>query len=210
MMKTKKTNLKTDSRISGVAVRPGRRRSSLSHTSILTAALKLLRQKAYRSVTIEGIAAEAGVGKQTIYRWWSSKAAVILEAFARYTADRITMPDTGSVQGDLEVFLVQAFEMLTRESAQIMRSLMSEALLDAEFAVAMREIFIASRRRALREILMRGIARREISPNVDIELAMDLVYGPMWYRLLNNHAPLDKAFARQLSKMICTFLKRPS
>jgi hypothetical protein len=100
--------------------------------------------------------------------------------------------------------------MLARESAQIVRSLMSEALLDAEFAVVMREILIASRRRALREILMRGIARREIPSDVDIELAMDLAYGPVWYRLLNNHAPLDKAFARQLSKMICAFLKRPA
>ena len=209
-MKTKKTNLKTDSKSPGAAVRPGRPRSSLSHTAILTAALKLLRQKGYRSVTIEGIAAEAGVGKQTIYRWWPSKAAVILEAFGRHTSSRITMPDRGNVKGDLEAFLVQAFEMLARESGQMVRSLMSEALLDAKFAVSMREIFIASRRHALREILMRGIKRGEIPSDVDIELVIDLIYGPRWYRLLNNHAPLDKAFARQLSQMITASLRQPA
>ena len=150
------------------------------------------------------------MGKQTIYRWWPSKAAVVLEAFAQRTADRITMPDTGSVQGDLEVFLGQAFEMLTRESGQMVRSLMSEALLDVEFSVSMREIFIASRRRALRDILIRGIKRGEIPSDVDIELVIDLVYGPMWYRLLNNHAPLDKAFARRLSQMIAASLRRPA
>jgi AcrR family transcriptional regulator len=208
-MKSKKTHLKTDEKSPGADLRPGRPRSPSSHTAILTAALKLLRKKGYRSVTIEGIAAEAGVGKQTIYRWWPSKAAVVLEAFARRTADRVTMPDTGSVQGDLEVFLGQAFEMLTRESGQMVRSLMSEALLDVEFSVSMREIFIASRRRALRDILIRGIKRREIPSDVDIELVIDLVYGPMWYRLLNNHAPLDKVFARQLSQMITASLRRP-
>lgn len=208
-MKKIRTRLKSDSRSSGTTARPGRPRSSTSHTAILAAAFKLLRQKGYRSVTIEGIAAEAGVGKQTIYRWWPSKAAVVLEAFARYTTGRITMPDTGNVQGDLEAFLVQAFDMLTRESGQLVRSLMSEALLDDEFAVSMRDIFIASRRSALREILNNGIERGEVASDADIELTIDLIYGPMWYRLLNNHAPLDLKFAEQLSEMIAGFMGRP-
>ncbi|MGA8241163.1 MAG: TetR/AcrR family transcriptional regulator [Desulfobacterales bacterium] len=208
-MKKKRTRLKTDSRRSGTPGRPGRPRSSTSHTAILVAALKMLRQKGYRSVTIEGIAAEAGVGKQTIYRWWPSKAAVVLEAFARYTAGRITMPDTGNVQDDLEAFLVQAFDMLIRESGQLVRSLMSEALLDDEFAVSMRDIFIASRRSALREILNKGIERGEVASDADIELIIDLIYGPMWYRLLNNHAPLNLLFAKQLSEIIAGFMGRP-
>jgi AcrR family transcriptional regulator len=204
-----RTHLKTDSRSSGTTARPGRPRSSTSHTAILAAALKLLRKKGYRSVTIEGIAAEAGVGKQTIYRWWPSKAAVVLEAFARYTAGRITMPDTGDVKGDMEALLVQAFDMLTRESGQLVRSLISEALLDDEFAVSMRDIFIASRRSVLREILNKGIERGEVATDADIELIIDLIYGPMWYRLLNNHAPLDLLFAKKLSKIIAGFMGRP-
>jgi len=168
----------------------------------------LLREKGYRSVTIEGIAETAGVGKQTIYRWWPSKAAVILEAFARDTAVRVPAPDTGNLQRDLKIFLVKAFEILNRESGQIMRSLMSEALLDVEFAMTLREIFIDSRRHALRDILMRSIKRGEISPKVEIELMIDLIYGPMWYRLLNKHAPLDKEFAHHLSKTITVFLRQ--
>lgn len=201
-MKITRVRLKTDSKSTGKTARPGRPRSSTSHAAILAAALKLLRQKGYRSVTIEGIAAEAGVGKQTIYRWWPSKAAVVLEAFARYTAGRITMPDTGDVKGDMEALLVQAFDMLTRESGQLVRSLMSEALLDDKFAVSMRDIFIAGRRSVLREILNKGIERGEVASGADIELTIDLVYGPMWYRLLNKHAPLDLKFAEQLSEMI--------
>lgn len=97
---------------------------------------------------------------------------------------------------------MKAFEISNREPGQIMRSLMSEALLDVEFAVTLREIFIDSRRHALRDILARSIKRGKISPKVEIELMIDLIQGPMWYRLLNKHAPLDKAFAHQLSKTI--------
>ena len=183
-------------------MRVGRPRSSASHTAILKATLDLLQQNGYRSVTIEGIASAAGVGKQTIYRWWSSKAAVILEAFTRYTAGRIEVPDSGSVKSDLKIFLTVAFDMLNRESSELVRGLMSEALLDAAFAEQMRDIFIASRRNALREILKRGLKRKELPADVDIEFLIDMIYGPMWYRLLNNHAPLDDNFAQQLAAIV--------
>jgi hypothetical protein len=119
------------------------------------------------------------------------------------------MPDTGDVKGDMEALLMRAFDMLTRQSGQLVRSLMSEALLDDEFAVSMRDIFIASRRSALREILTKGIERGEVATDADIELTIDLIYGPMWYRLLNKHAPLDLHFAKQLSEMIAGFVIRP-
>ncbi len=182
--------------------RAGRPRNAESHEAILTAALKLLHDRGYRSVTIEGIASEAGVGKQTIYRWWRSKAEVILEAFTHHTAGRITIPDSGNVKTDLQVFLTQAFDSLTRESGEVVRGLMSEALIDPDFAEAMHDIFITSRRSALRGILFKGIERGELASDVDIELIIDLIYGPMWYRLLNKHAPLNPRFAKQISEMI--------
>jgi AcrR family transcriptional regulator len=188
--------------------RPGRPRSTKSQEAILAAALKIFHEGGYRSVTIDGIALEAGVGKQTIYRWWRSKAEVILEAFARHTAGRIAIPDSGRVQSDLQAFLTQVFDNLNRESGTIVRGLMSEALVDPKFAESMRAIFIDSRRSALREILLKGITRGELAPDVEIELIIDLIYGPMWYRLLIEHAPLDQGFARQIAEMICDRLAR--
>jgi hypothetical protein len=85
---------------------------------------------------------------------------------------------------------------------------MSEALIDPDFAEAMRDIFIASRRSALRDILFKGIQRGELASDVDIELIIDLIYGPMWYRLLNKHAPLNPRFAKQISEMIASKLTR--
>ena len=182
--------------------RVGRPRSHASHAAILAAALKLLHARGYRAVTIEGIASEAAVGKQTIYRWWRSKAEVILEAFTRHTAERIAVPDSGRLQTDLETFLGKAFDSLTHEAGEVVRGLMSEALIDPHFAESMRAIFIASRRNALRDILSRGIQRGELHSEVDIELIIDLIYGAMWYRLLNRHAPLNHRFARQLSALV--------
>jgi AcrR family transcriptional regulator len=207
-MKAKKKPNTSDTKSSITPNRAGRPRSTKSHDAILTAALKLLNERGYRSVTIEAIASEAAVGKQTIYRWWRSKAEVILEGFARYTAGQVTVPDSGNLQTDLQVFLTQAFDSLTRESGEIVRGLMSEALIDTDFAEAMRDIFINSRRSALRDILLKGIERGELASDVDIELIIDLVYGPMWYRLLNKHAPLNPRFAEQISEMISGKLTR--
>lgn len=207
-MKAKKKPITSDTKSPSRPPRAGRPRSAESHDAILAAALKLLHERGYRSVTIEGIASEAAVGKQTIYRWWRSKAEVILEAFARYTAGRIAVPDSGNLQTDLQVFLTQAFDGLTQESGEVVRGLMSEALIDPDFAEAMRDIFIASRRSALRDILFKGIQRGELASDVDIELIIDLIYGPMWYRLLNKHAPLNPRFAKQISEMIASKLTR--
>jgi AcrR family transcriptional regulator len=187
----------------------GRRRSKKSHEAILKAALTLLNEKGYGAVTIEGIAARAGVGKQTIYRWWPSKAAVILEAFTACAESRVMSTNQGDLQTDLANFLGTVFETLTRETGPILRALMSEALLDSEFAGALREIFIARRRQVLLEILQRGVTRGEVRTQMDFELIIDMIYGPMWYRLLNQHGPLDKAFADQLTNAIVKCLTTP-
>jgi AcrR family transcriptional regulator len=186
---------------------PGRPRSARTREAILAAALDLLERRGYRAVTVEGIAAEAGAGKQTIYRWWPSKAALVLEAFARRAETEVPVPDTGNLQRDLECFLEKAFEVLSGGTARIVRGLMSEALLDESFAVELRNRFINERRRALMRILERARERGEIRPEVDLESAVDLVYGPMWYRLLNRHAPLDARFARDLAGLVTRALR---
>jgi AcrR family transcriptional regulator len=187
----------------------GRRRSKKSHEAILNAALTLLSEKGYGAVTIEGIAARAGVGKQTIYRWWPSKAAVILEAFTACAENRVMPPNCGDLHTDLANFLGTVFDTLTRETGPILRALMSEALLDAEFAAALRDIFISRRRQVLLDILQRGVERGEIRTQMDLELMLDMIYGPMWYRLLNQHGPLDHAFADQLTRAIVKCLTTP-
>ncbi len=176
-----------------------RRRNQHSHQAILKAAVELLEEKGYGNICIEAIASRAGVGKQTIYRWWSSKAAVIMEAYSEKATQNIPTPDTGSVKQDLYQVLQQLFAMLTTTTTgTAVTGLIAEAQIDTSLAEAFREQFIKGRRAVTQTILERGIERGEVRPDVNLELALDAIYGPIWYRLLLKHATLDDAFAEEL------------
>ncbi|MER6222352.1 TetR/AcrR family transcriptional regulator [Streptomyces sp. 900105755] len=180
--------------------RPGRPRSETARRAILSAAMDELQQHGYAALTMEAIAGRAGVGKQTIYRWWPSKADVVLDSLLDLAAERITVPDEGSLPADLVAFLSETFEQ--RGQRPVLIGLMAQALLDPIFAAAFRDRFLFGRRAALREILDRAITRGEIAPDVDPELLIDVVYGVLWYRLLLDHAPLDAAAGRQLASLV--------
>ena len=177
---------------------PSRRRKR-PHQAILAATIELLETEGYKALTIEGIAQKAGVGKQTIYRWWPSKAAIVMEAYTQKASQRIPLPDRGSVYLDLQELLKRLFLVLTTTSAgAVVSSLIAEAQMDLEFAQSFRDGFIETRRQAMRELLERGRDRGELRADVDIELVIDALYGPVWLRLLNKHAPLDNQFAEEL------------
>ncbi|BBA99352.1 putative TetR family transcriptional regulator [Actinacidiphila reveromycinica] len=180
--------------------RPGRPRSEAARQAILGAAVAELKERGYAALTVEGIAARAGVGKQTIYRWWPSKADVVLTALLDLSQTTVTVPDLGSLSDDLMGFLADTF----RQSGQrpVLVGLMAQALLDPVFADAFRDRFLFRRRAVLREILERAAARGEIAPGVELELLIDVVYGVLWYRLLLDHAPLDEQAGRRLADLV--------
>ncbi len=183
-----------------MAGRPrGRPRSRVCHQAILAATMALLEEKRYVDVTMEGIAARAGVAKQTLYKWWPSKARLTMEAYAGGVASRIQPPDTGSAEADLRDLLWQTCSALGRGNmGPTLAGLIAEAQLDTELQRELRETFIAARRQVSTAILERGMARGELRPDLDVSLVIDLVFGPVWYRLLLRHAPLDQAFANQV------------
>jgi len=178
----------------------GRPRSDAARQAILAAALDELRERGYGALTVEGLAARAGVGKQTIYRWWPGKAEVVLEAMLVAAATRIPVPDKGDLEADLRAFLTATFRR--RDQQPIVVGLMAQALLDPEFAVKFREQFLFGRRAALREVLERARNRGELAAEIDVELLIDVVFGVLWYRLLIGHAPLTPAAARQLTDLV--------
>lgn len=176
-----------------------RRRSERAHQAILSAASELLEENGYLGVSIEAIAAKAGVGKQTIYRWWASKAALVMEAYAAQKARDITVPDTGVVQDDLKIFLQRLFvvQKITRTELT-MAGLIAETQTDPELAEIFRKQFIAQRRAVVLQILERGVVRGELRGDLNLDLVVDAIYGPVLYRLLVAHAPLDDLFAEEL------------
>lgn len=180
--------------------RPGRPRSEAARRAILDAAIAELLEHGYAALTMQGIAQRAGVGKQTVYRWWTSRADVVLEALIELADERIAVPDTGTLPGDLVDFLEATFRQRGQRPALI--GLMAEALLDPVFAKQFRDRFLFSRRAALRGILGRAAARGEIAPDVDPEMLMDVVYGVLWYRLMLDHAPLNEEAGRRLTDLL--------
>ena len=180
----------------------GRRRSDQSHKAILQATREVLEQVGYRAMTIEAIAARAGVGKKTIYRWWPSKAAVALEALTT-SIDALThFPDTNSLGTDLLTYFEQSFSGLQGKSGTVLSGLAAEAQLDQEFAQQFQQSFIVPMKAGLVSLLQRGQQRGELAENINLEVLADLIYGAKWYRFLLYPAPLDEAFARDIVQII--------
>jgi AcrR family transcriptional regulator len=171
----------------------GRIRSQGAHDDALRAAVEILQEGGYGAVTIEGVAARSGVAKSTIYRWWASKAELVMEAYGQFLAERMPQPDSGGITADLTVFVTELYRVAEYPlRAKALRGLMAEAQLDSAFGEAFRR-WVQSRRDIVAAMLTRAIDRGELPADLDLDHAVDLVFGPFWYRLLVGHAPLDPA-----------------
>lgn len=177
----------------------GRPRSEVARKAILRAALDLCARDGYQNVTMKGIAQVAGSGRQTVYRWWQTKAQVLLEALTDVLAEEVPeLPDTGDARADLVTFLEQTFALARGVAGQVVVGLMADAQSDAGLAAELRAKIINPRRAALRAVLARGA----VPDDVDVELAVDLVFGAMWYRLLNRHAEVNQELAEEIAGLL--------
>jgi AcrR family transcriptional regulator len=176
----------------------GRPRSELAREAILKTALELVRERGFAQLTADGLAAAAGVGKQTIYRWWNSLGEVVLEA-TREFARQVAAPETGALEGDLAALLANTFRYGRGPSSMqtVLRGLMAQAQLAPDLAPKF-AAFIEERRSVLRGVMLRHVPAER---GDDIEAAVDMMFGAMWYRMLVGHAPLDAAFARTLARL---------
>ncbi|SED30856.1 DNA-binding transcriptional regulator, AcrR family [Streptomyces misionensis] len=177
----------------------GRRRNEAARRAILDAALGLLADADGAPVTVETIARAAGVGRQTLYRWWPSKGAVLLDALLDRAAQDVPAPDTGSLRDDLRALVTATFDAAQRPpSGPALRTLVREAAGDPRLAELLRT-FTESRRAAVRAVLERGRERGELPAGQDVDLLVDQFYGLFWYRFLLGHAPLDRPTALRLT-----------
>lgn len=178
----------------------GRRRNEAARLAILRAVARAVEEGAtLDQLTIDRIAAGAGVGRQTIYRWWPSKGAVLAEAMAE-TAQRLApRPDTGSLRDDLRRFLTATFEVAGREPAVgLLRSVAAEAQRDPGTAAALAE-FARARRAELVAILEAARDRGEVHGGADAELLAEQAFGVLWYRVAVSGEPVDPELAQRLA-----------
>jgi AcrR family transcriptional regulator len=179
----------------------GRPRSEKAQQAILAAAIELLLEHGLHAMSMDAVAERAGVSKATIYRWWPSKELLALDALA--TEWKVTAPaatrDTGSLRGDLLARLRPWLRQLRdKPYGRVVAGLVATAQADAEFAELYLERFVRPRRDAMRPVLLRAVDRGEIPADIDLEVALDLIYGPIYHRMLHGHAPLDERFARNV------------
>lgn len=176
----------------------GRPRSEEAHVAILVAAVALTREIGYDAVTMDGIAARAGVGKTTVYRRWSSKELLVTEAIGRIVRS-FPVPRTGSLEGDLLQLMLQAIAMYRDPaSLALLSGLVAAMARSTPIAEAVRRGFVASWREAVRSVLTRGVARGDLRADTDVELALDLLGGPPFYRFLITGTAIDERLARAL------------
>ncbi|HEX4833290.1 MAG TPA: TetR/AcrR family transcriptional regulator [Trebonia sp.] len=185
-------------------------RGEQARDKILAAAGELMMQGDLSAVTMEAIAARAGVSKRTLYKYWPSRGAVALEGFMRRAATSWTVPAGASAPQALEALVVAAARLFAQTPAgPLMRSLIADAQSQQEIADALRDQWLRPRRAVAADLIAAGIAAGELRADLDMEIALDLLFAPVYYRLLLGHEPLDVGFAAALARAVIGGLSRP-
>jgi AcrR family transcriptional regulator len=179
------------------------RRSDRSRQAILDAARELVSEVGYAKVSIEAIAARAGVGKQTIYRWWPSKGAVVFDSFLALSEDAegagVVLPDTGDIEADLKtVMRATVAEFADPEFEAPIRALNTGIINDPELAAQYREKLAGPVDEAKKERLRSAQRAGQIAADADLDLALELIWGPLYQRWLNRSGPLTPEYADAL------------
>ena len=181
---------------------PGRPRSPEVHAAILDAAIALIREVGYDSVSMDGIAAQAGVGKAALYRRWSSKEGLVVEALGRLVA-AMSVPDTGALAEDVRLVMATHRRMYADPaSGQLLSGIVAAMARSKAIARAVRRGFVATRHDALREVLARGVARGELRDDVDLDLVVEMLNAPLFYRYLLSGRPVNEALVTEVTASV--------
>ncbi|HEY5054856.1 MAG TPA: TetR/AcrR family transcriptional regulator [Acidobacteriaceae bacterium] len=180
----------------------GRHRSLQAEAAILKATLYLLARQPLRRITTDAIAARAGVSKATIYKWWPNKSMVALDAYLADMTEQVASPDTGSAEQDFTLQLKSVTAFYASPLGRLFGQFLAEGQSDPEFLALFRERFLYARRDAARVMWQRGVERGEIREDIDSDTVLDLIYGPLVFRLLAGHGPLNDAEAQKVVTVV--------
>jgi len=170
------------------------RRDENARIAVLHAADDLLVERGFGGVTVEGIAARAGVAKQTIYRWWPSKVDILLDTLIEDASRQLAIPDAGSAVESARRYLRSLARFLSKDPAgKVLLALIGEAQHDQAMAAVFHQRYLDPQRTAEREMLQRGIAAGELAAGLDVDAALDALLGPIFYRALTG-AQIPRSF----------------
>ncbi len=174
-------------------------RSERTEAAILAATRDLLAQGGVRDLTVEGVAARSGVAKTTIYRRWRSRDELALAVLIDMVQTVAPVPALGDTRSELLALVKGAVRVLGKTlMGTVMQGLVSELATNSDLALAFRERVVALRMHAVEQVLQRGIERGDLRPDIDIGLTQEMLFGPVYYRLLLSGAPLDPGLAERV------------
>lgn len=180
----------------------GRPRSDKARAAILNAAHELLQDHPLLSITMDQIAQQAGVSKATLYRWWPHKLDVLIDAFVEHSPPR-AQPTPG--QGPLATLkkgLADLLDLFLGKEAQVIADIVGHGRAYPKAVRLFREGFLEPRRTIARQLMREAQAQGEIHTDLDVEIALDMIFGPLYYRLLVQHLPLDKSMNKKIEYII--------
>src|SRR3954454_19919510 len=177
----------------------GRPRSEVSRQRILDAALETLQVSGFTCSTTDSIAERAGASKATIYRWWPTKASLLAEALRKAVAEEVPFPETGDLATDIELQLRNFIALLNGRLGRAFKAFVGAAQSDPEVAAAFLEDWVKPRRKEAKTVLERYQIQGQIAADVDLDLVLDLLYGPLYFRLLSGYGALTPEYAKQIT-----------
>jgi AcrR family transcriptional regulator len=188
---------------------PGRPRSEAARRAILRSTLRLLRNAGFQDLSIEAIAADAKVGKATVYRWWPNKGALVVDAFSSSVRKQLLFPNTGSVHSDMSLQMSHVVQLFRSRRGRIVAALIGGGQTNPELIEAFRERFVRPRRLEAYATLRRGIERGELPRNADLDLILDSLYGAIYMRFLIWKEGLNEDFIREICRLVLDGACRP-
>jgi AcrR family transcriptional regulator len=195
----------------GGSAAPPQRRGREVRDAVLTAAGQLMLEGGLAAATMEAIAVRAQVSKRTLYKYWPSRGAVALEGFMRAAASSWSIPENAEPDEALEVLVVSAARLFTDSPAgPLMRSLIADAQAQEEIAVAIREQWLRPRRAVAADLIRAAVATGRFRADIDVEVTLDLLFAPVYYRLLLGHETLSTEFAAEAVRQVLSGIGSPS
>ena len=166
-----------------------------------------LLEHGFRAVTVESISAKTGIAKTSIYRRWPNKAAMVMEAFLFKIGPGIAFPRRPSYVESIRLQMLALAKAFRGPFGAMIKALLGEAQFDAELAEAFRTRWITPRREAAKEVIQSAIRNKELRPDVDLDQALDALYGWLYYRLMIGSGPLSDACVREIFSAVLDGLR---
>lgn len=182
--------------------RPGRPRSERVRKAVLRSTLALLKRDGFDALTIESVAARAGVGKATVYRRWPNKAELVIAAFVSAVGPELSFPKTGPVLRAIRQQMRRWVVIYRGPLGHIVATVVGAGQSQPEILKAFRSHWVEPRRIEARRLLRQAMKQGEIRADLDPDDVLDLLYGPLYLRFLLKHAPLDRAFVDAVFKVV--------